>query len=145
MAKVVDLLRSKGSDVHTIRPEQSVLESAREMNLRRVGALVVVNDGRAPMGIVTERDILTRVVAAEMPPSSTTVGDVMTTRLITCSTSTPLEELRDVMRKHRIRHVPVVEEGRLCGMVSIGDLNIAEVKVMSETIKYFEQYIYGNA
>lgn len=144
MSKVVDLLRSKGADVFTIRPTQSVLEAAREMNLRRVGALVVVNDERAPVGIVTERDILTRIVAAELPPASTTVGDVMTTRLITCSTSTPTEELRDAMRKHRIRHVPVVEDGRLCGMVSIGDLNIAEVKVMSETIRYFEQYIYGN-
>lgn len=145
MSKVVDLLRSKGADVYTIRPEQTVLDAAREMNLRRVGALVVTKEDRVPMGIVTERDILTRVVAGELSPASTAVGDVMTSRLISCSTSTPLEELRDAMRRNRIRHVPVIEDGRLCGMVSIGDLNVAEVKVMSETIKYFEQYIYGNA
>ncbi len=143
MTKVVDLLRSKGADVHTIRPEQTVLDAAREMNLRRVGALIVVSSDRTPMGIITERDILMRVVAGELSPSETAVGDVMTTRLITCTTGTPLEELRDAMRRNRIRHMPVLDEGRLCGMVSIGDLNIAEVRVMSETIKYFEQYIYG--
>ena len=143
MSTVVHLLRQKGNDVHTIAPSRTVLEAAREMNLRRIGSLVVVDERLAPLGIITERDILTRIVAAAKDPATTSVGEAMTSRVIKCSTGTPIEELRAVMRRERIRHVPVVEDQRVCGMVSIGDLNTAEVKVMHETIKYFEQYIYG--
>lgn len=143
MSSVVQVLRQKGSAVYTIGPGRTVLEAAREMNIRRIGSLVVVDESNAPLGIITERDILTRIVAAAKDPAETAVGDVMTQRVITCSTNTPLDELRSVMRRERIRHVPVVENQRVCGMVSIGDLNNAEVKVMHETIKYFEQYIYG--
>lgn len=145
MTSVVDVLRSKGDEVHVISPEASVLEAARLMNLKRIGALIVTSAERKPMGIVTERDIMVRVVAAELDPRATTVGDVMTTRLITCRRETPLDELRTLMRSERIRHVPVLEEERVCGVVSIGDLNVAEVRVMSETIRYFEQYIYGGS
>jgi CBS domain-containing protein len=113
------------------------------MNQHRIGSLVVLDDEQAPLGIITERDILTRVVAAARDPAQTPVRDVMTSRLITCSVNTPLDELRSLMRRERIRHVPVVEDKRVCAMISIGDLNTAEVKVMHETIKYFEQYIYG--
>lgn len=158
MAKVIDVLRAKQAgmpragggesdcvEVKTIEPSHTVLEAARRMNEQRIGALVVLDKDRTPIGILTERDLLTRVIAAEVSPAETAVGDVMTTRLITCTPDTPLDDLRTIMRRERIRHVPVVKDGELCGMVSIGDLNMVDVKVLSETIRYFEQYIQGSA
>lgn len=145
MSTVTEVLKQKGASVHTIRADRSALDAARAMNDHRIGSLVAVDETGAPVGIITERDILTRVVAAERSPSATSVASVMTTRMISCAPDTPLDELRALMRKERIRHVPVVNDQRLCGMVSIGDLNMVEVKVMHETIRYFEQYIYGNA
>ena len=140
MHSVSELLRSKGGDVYTIASERSVLEAAREMNVHRVGSLVVLDGGRI-VGIITERDIMIRIVAAERPPAATTVEDAMTANVLVCQRSTSLDELRSTMRQRRIRHVPVVEEGQLIGMVSIGDLNAAETRVLTETIRYLEAYI----
>jgi CBS domain-containing protein len=140
MHSVAELLRHKGAAVQTIGPDRTVLEAAREMNLHRIGSLIVVHDGRV-VGIVTERDILTRVVAAERAPSATKVSDVMTAQVMVCGPSTGLDELRAIMRERRIRHVPVVAEGRLAGMVSIGDLNTAETRNLTQTISYLEAYI----
>jgi CBS domain-containing protein len=143
MPTIADLLQGKGTAVHTIHPSERVLDAARRMNERRVGSLIVV-DEHVPdhvVGIITERDILTRVVAAEKAPATTAVADVMTGRVLTCTGATDIEEVRTVMREKRIRHLPVVNEhGRLCGMVSIGDLNQAHVRVLAETVQYLEMY-----
>ena len=141
MSNVGNLLKSKGRQVVTVEPEASVLHAARLMNTHRIGSVVVVEDGR-PIGMFTERDVLTRVVAAERSPAATRVKDVMTQRVLTCTPDTSLDAVRHTIRAERVRHIPVVEEGKLCGMVSIGDLNTAEVKVLCETIQYLEQYAY---
>lgn len=141
MPTVADLLKSKGSQVFTIDADASVLDAAREMNQRRIGALVVTSDGgRRLAGIFTERDILTRIVAGEKDPKATRMRDVMTADPIVCSPNTDLDQLRAVIREKRIRHIPVVESGQLRGLVSIGDLNQSEVRVLAETIQYLEQY-----
>jgi CBS domain-containing protein len=140
MYSVSELLRSKGGAVHSTAPDRSVLDAARDMNQHRIGALLVIEDGRLA-GIITERDILTRVVAAEKPPAATAVRDVMTAQVLVCEPCTGLDELRSLMRQRRIRHVPVVADGRLQGMVSIGDLNTAEAQNLSQTISYLEAYI----
>lgn len=142
MYQVSELLGLKGSDVATITPAASALDAARAMNERKIGSLVVVDGGRV-VGIITERDILTRIVAAERSPSKTRVQDVMTASPITCRPETPLEELRGIMQQRRVRHVPVLDEGRLSGMVSIGDLNAAEAREMTQTIGYLKAYIAG--
>ncbi len=142
MYQVSELLGLKGSEVATIAPAASALDAARAMNERKIGSLVVVDGGRV-VGIITERDILTRIVAAERSPSKTRVQDVMTAGPITCCPETPLEELRGVMQQRRVRHVPVLDEGRLSGMVSIGDLNAAEAREMTQTIGYLKAYISG--
>lgn len=150
MSIVADILRHKDDEVHCIEPDASVLEAARLMNVHKIGALVVLESADrhkhhepAPVvGIITERDILTRVVAAEAEPARTSVGGVMTTPVITCSPQTTLDELRHVMRQRRIRHVPVTSELGLCGMISIGDLNHAQSHVMEETIRYLETFMY---
>lgn len=143
MYTVAELLKSKGTEVHTIEPGRSVLEAARLMNLHRIGSLVVT-DGQRIVGIITERDILTRVVARERPPSTTPVLEVMTADVLTCEPSTSLSDLRTLMHQRRIRHIPVLDDaGRLAGMVSIGDLNAAKARNLSHTIHYLEAYITG--
>ena len=146
MANVAALLKDKDSRVATVAPDASVLEAAQIMNERHIGSLVVVEGGkskRGPVaGIITERDILTRIVAVSRDPRTTRIREVMTTPVITCDPRATLDELRAVMRSRRIRHVPVIDAGQLAGIVSIGDLNAAEAQVMSETIGYLEQYVY---
>ncbi len=137
---VEEVLRQKGSSVYMIAPGATALDAAARMNEHRIGSLVVVADGSV-VGIVSERDILIRVVASQLPPAETPVSQIMTTPIITCSPATTLDELRGIMRTKRIRHVPVMENDRLAGMISIGDLNMAEAQSMSETIKYLEAYI----
>jgi CBS domain-containing protein len=150
MSTAAEVLRLKGFEVVTIRPENTVLEAAREMNLRRIGALVVVDerggDGaggglRQVVGMFTERDVLMRVVAAERDPRTTRVGDVMTPHVVYCTRRTPLAELKNLMRHRRIRHIPVLDDGRLVGLISIGDLNAFETESLMQTITVLEEYI----
>jgi CBS domain-containing protein len=150
MTTVADVLRHKGYEVATISPGARVLEAAREMNVRRIGALVVVEDGggaaseiaaRTVVGIITERDVMTRLVAAERDPRATEVRDVMTSPVVYCSRGAPVSELKDLMRHRRIRHVPVIDDRTLCGMVSIGDVNAIEAEGLMQTITVLEEYI----
>ncbi len=142
MGTVKDILDHKGSDVHSIGATESVLEAARSMNGHRIGSLAVTLDGRL-VGILTERDILTRVVAEHRDPEATRVAEVMTRDVLTCRPGTKLNEARKVMRERRVRHLPVMEQAELKGMVSIGDLNQAENGVLAETIQSLESYIAG--
>jgi CBS domain-containing protein len=141
MHLVAELLRRKGPQVFSIHPEDSALDAAKKMNQYRIGSLVVTGEGGRTAGIVTERDILTKVVAADRPPATTPVSAIMTEQVLTCTPRTPLDELRHTMRERRIRHVPVVDNGQLVGMASLGDLNVAETQTLSETIGYLEAYI----
>ncbi|MDX9910287.1 MAG: CBS domain-containing protein [Phycisphaerales bacterium] len=128
------------SCVETIRPTDSVLEAARLMNERRIGSLVVMHEHKIA-GIVTERDILTRVVAMQRDPASTPVSVVMTRDVYAAEPGHTIEDLRAAMRNRRIRHVPIVENGQLVGMVSIGDLNAHVHAELAETITSLEAYI----
>lgn len=140
MSTVSDILARKGTDVVTISDGQTVLDAARLMNDRRIGS-VVVQTGGTLAGILSERDILTRVVAAIRDPRSTLVREVMTSPVESCTPNTDLNDLRALMRDKRIRHVPVLDRGVLRGMVSIGDLNAHESERMSVTVESLEAYI----
>ena len=142
MRTVRDVLSKKGPDVAAVCRTASVMEAARLMSDRRIGALVVT-DGENVVGVFTERDLMNRVVAVQRPADVTQVGDVMTSPCACCRPETTLAECRDVMSAKRIRHLPVVEGGRLCGMVSTGDVLAAEAKNQETTIEYLHQYIYG--
>ncbi len=142
MSTVAEILDRKGRFVATVDPQTSVLEAAREMNARRIGALVVTRENRV-LGIFTERDILTRVVVAQLDPAKTEVAQVMTTPVACCRPDTTLAECGSLMTVKRIRHLPVVEEGRLAGIITIGDLTAREVVDHKTTIEYLHQYIYG--
>src|SRR5580692_4828776 len=100
MALVQDILQRKGSHVWTIGPEATVLQAALLMNEHKIGALVVLDQGRIT-GMFTERDVLHRVVAQEREPSRTSVADVMTTEVACCGPDTGVEEARSAMRDRR--------------------------------------------
>jgi CBS domain-containing protein len=121
-------------------PGATVLEAARLMNERGIGSVMVIDKDRLA-GIFTERDVLRRVVAEQRDPAKTKLADVMTSPVACAAPQTTLDEIRQVMRGRRIRHVPVVNRKRVLGMISIGDLNKAEREVQVETIRYLEQYI----
>jgi CBS domain-containing protein len=135
------LIEKKGRDVATVNRTDTVLQVAQEMNRRRIGA-VVVRDGERVVGIFTERDILNRVVAACLPPDKTQVEQVMTSPMAVCRRDTKLAECKSVMSQKRIRHLPVVEEGRLFGMISLGDIMASEVEDKQATIEYLNEYLH---
>lgn len=144
MPNAQSILDRKGTDVATIDRAASVLDAARLMNQRRIGALVVTS-GDNVVGIFTERDILNRVVAAEKAPADTQVSDVMSSPMACCHRETPLSECRSIMTTKRIRHLPVVEEGKLYGLISSGDLLATEVAHQQTTIEYLHEYLYGRS
>lgn len=145
MALVREILAKKGSQVLTIGKEATVLEAAMLMNEHRVGALVVMDQGRC-VGMFTERDVLRRVVGERRDPFSTPIAEVMTTEVVCCTPQTTVEEARGAMMNRRIRHLPVMDgENLLVGLISIGDLNAHQTTSQEQTIHLLHEYLYGRA
>lgn len=142
MSSVRDLLKTKNRDVVTIDCDASVLDAAVKMNEERIGGLVVMQ-GDKIVGIVTERDLMNRVIAARRDPATMSLRDAMTARIACCGPDTTIEECRTVMTKHKVRHLPVVEDDKLIGILSIRDLMALELKAKEETIKYLHDYMTG--
>jgi CBS domain-containing protein len=142
MATVQSILDHKGASVVTIGEGATVLDAARRMNEHHIGALVVTR-GEKVVGIFSERDILNRVVAAQREPSETLIETVMTSPVLVCAPETTREECRAVMREKRVRHLPVVDDGRLVGLVSIGDMYEAVEADQESTIQYLYEYMHG--
>ena len=141
MSTVQSILKDKGEGVVTIASASSALEAAKRMNEQRIGCLVVVDAG-AVVGIVSERDILTRLVAVGKDASKTRVAELMTRDVESCGLDTTILTLRGLMQRKRIRHVPVLDEQqRLRGLVSIGDLNAFEADGLNVRIHVLEEYI----
>ncbi|MFM9030219.1 MAG: CBS domain-containing protein [Opitutaceae bacterium] len=115
------LLRRKGDQVFNVPPEVSILAAVAEMNRHRVGAIVVLSGG-AIAGIFTERDVLCRVLG-RVDPRTTPVSAVMTREVITVSPDATVEEVAKIFTEKRCRLLPVVAEGRLTGLISIGDIS----------------------
>ena len=107
--------------MHHIGPEATVLEAVRAMNAQKIGALLIC-DGGEVLGIFTERDVLTRVLENERDPAATKISEVMSTEVVTVGPSTHVEEAMAVITERRCRHLPVLDDGKLVGLVSIGDL-----------------------
>jgi CBS domain-containing protein len=144
MGRVREILDRKGSHVHTIGPGATVLDAALLMNEHKIGSLVVVESGQV-VGIFTERDVLQRVVASRRDPADTQVAEVMTAEVVCCSPETTLDEARGAMKNRRIRRLPVAIDGRLLGLVSIGDLNAELQASQEQTLFLLTEYIHGRA
>ena len=143
MKNVARLLEDKGSDVWTIEPDASVFRALEVMAEHRVGALVVVEDGDRPVGIVSERDYARKVILLDRGSRDTPVSEIMTSELETVTREQPTNDCMTVMTERRIRHLPVVEEGRLIGIISIGDVVRAVISEQQYMIEQLEGYITG--
>lgn len=142
MHSIRSVLEAKGSNVYSIDPGATVLDAARVMNERHIGALVVT-EGPRLLGIITERDVLNRVVATQLEPNRTFVRDVMSAPVVVCEPEASRSQCRAMMTDRRVRHLPVIDRGKLVGMVSIGDLLKDERREQDETIHYLYEYMHG--
>jgi CBS domain-containing protein len=134
---VKHVLQSKGSFVATIRPDATLTELVDALGEHRIGAMVVSSDGSSIDGIVSERDFIRAFRSSDGLPSfresnlihlgRVKVADIMTRKVRTCSPDTDIDEVMALMTSSRIRHVPVVEDGALIGIVSIGDIVKARI------------------
>ena len=137
---VETILRAKGSAVATIRPGETVRAAVKELISRNVGALVVSEDGETVDGIISERDIVHGLADHGAALLALNVADMMTRRVVTCELSDSVDQLMAEMTNRRIRHFPVVQDGRLCGIVSIGDVvknRLDEVEFEARSMRSF--------
>jgi CBS domain-containing protein len=141
MTTVSEILKRKGSEVVSMGTKDSVLKAARLMNEHGIGGVVVIDQGNM-VGIFTERDILRRVVVEERDPATTSLEDVMTTPVASCRPETDLEECVRAMTGKHIRHLPVVDGDRVCGIVTSGDILAFQVREHEDTIQYLNSYIF---
>ncbi len=141
MSSVTQILATKGRQVTSMESTESVLDAARLMNEKGIGGVPVTESGGI-VGIFTERDILRRVVAECRDPATTTLREVMSERVVTCQPETTLDECVSVMTVKRIRHLPVVSDEGLCGIITAGDLLAFQVKDQAATIRYLKSYTF---
>lgn len=137
------ILEHKGPTVYSAPPETTVVEAVKEMDRHCIGALLVIDHGRI-VGIFTERDVLTRVVAAGLDPNATPIEKVMSRDLTMVASSTTVEEVMTLITNRRFRHLPVVDNGRLVGLVSIGDILRRMVDTHRHEAEQLKQYIAGD-
>ena len=142
MSSVRQLLDGKGREVFSIAPGAAVLEAIRLMAERHVGALLVM-EGEALSGIVSERDYARKVILMGRSSADTPVRDIMTAAVITVQPETPVAKCMQIMTERRVRHLPVIESGRVVGMVSIGDLVKAVIAEQQQHIEQLESYIHS--
>jgi CBS domain-containing protein len=121
MSAIESILDAKGWGVHAIAPDASVIEAVETMCMARVGAVLVM-DGGALLGIFSERDLMARVLLSRRDPIRTLVKDVMTHKTVCIGLGVPPHDAMALMTNRRVRHLPVVRENRIVGIVSIGDL-----------------------
>jgi CBS domain-containing protein len=140
--RIADILRGKGSEVATIEPGASVTELLTQLSERNVGALPVL-DGDRLAGIVSERDVVRRLHASGAALLESRVEDIMTASVTTCAPGDAVVDLARIMTAGRFRHLPVVDGGRLVGIVSIGDLVKARIDLLEAEREQLASYIAG--
>ena len=137
---VKEILRDKGHEVHTIDCGVTLMEVVDELVDCQCGSLVVVDEGKM-VGIITERDILRACAEQHRPLSETPLRDAMKRNLVTTTETTKVSELMGLMTAHRVRHIPVVEDRSLVGIVSIGDVVKAQQSELTAENQFLKDYI----
>ncbi len=140
---ITRILEEKGNAVFRIPVDATVAEAVAEMNRQRIGSLMVMDGGGGVAGIFTERDVLTRVVSSGLDASVTPVRTVMTSDPKRIEADTSVEDAMQIMTNKRVRHLPVFEDGRLVGMVSIGDITRWLLKVNEMEAENLRRYLFG--
>jgi CBS domain-containing protein len=136
------LIQRKGANVHCITPDLTVFDAVAEMNRLRIGAIVVLENGKLA-GIFTERDVLGRVVGAGIDPKAVKVAEVMTRNVITVAPEATVEEVAEMFTEKRCRHLPVVTGGNLVGLISIGDISRWVADHHRAEAEHLKNYIAG--
>jgi CBS domain-containing protein len=140
--KVNDIIAKKGSTVYTGSAFFTIVDALNVLLKHKVGALVIVDNARLPIGIITEKDILYLAFKHENW-RDLTVGDYMTTRLIIGLPDDDVEYIMSLMTLNRFRHVPILDGGKLAGIISIGDIVKAQLKDVKAENRYLSDYIMG--
>ncbi len=134
------ILKAKGRDVQSIRPDATLEEAAQQLSARGVGCLVVMERGGRLSGILSERDIVREIARGGAARLQAKVADCMTKPVHTCSLTDSIDQLMADMTTRRFRHIPVVENGEMIGLVSIGDvvkLRIAEAEMETQAMRAY--------
>jgi CBS domain-containing protein len=139
--RIADVLRTKGSTVATVEPGTTVTELITALAEHNIGAMVVLAPDGSVAGIVSERDVVRRLNDQGAAILGRPVSDIMTASVFTCDPEDSVDSLTVLMTEHRIRHVPVVTDGRLTGIVSIGDVVKSRIQKLEEGQQQLEAYI----
>ncbi len=140
MKTIKEILDTKGRDVSSIGPEETVLEALKLMAEKRLGALVVMQDGKVK-GLFSERDYARKLSLQGRTAEQTKVGEVMTEKVVCATIKRTAEEVMALMTERRVRHIPVIDEKQVVGLVSIGDLVKAVISDQTFVIDQLEKYI----
>ena len=139
--KLKDLLAKKGNVVIQVESDCIIAAAARKMRDNKVGALMVMKNDTLS-GIFTERDLMSRVVAEGLDPEKVQVSEAMTSSIATVPMETPIREAANIMSQNRIRHLPVLEEGKLYGVISVGDILAWKLREQEFTLHQLEDYFF---
>jgi len=139
---IATLLAGKGRALHTVPTTVTVTEAVQKMNQHKIGAMLVLN-GEQLAGIFTERDVLTRVIAASLDPKTTPITKVMSGNVLTVAPEATVQEVMDIFADKRCRHLPVIEQGKLMGLISIGDVSRWVANSHRAEAESLRQYIAG--
>ncbi|MBT2145605.1 MULTISPECIES: CBS domain-containing protein [unclassified Rhodanobacter] len=140
MSQVKHLLQGKGNAIYSIAPDAPVLEAIKHMAEHRIGALLVMH-GEQLVGVMSERDYARKVILQGRSSSQTAVSDIMSGNPLTVGPDTDVFDCMRLCTDSRIRHLPVVQDGKVVGVISIGDLVKAVIDAQAEQIEHLQRYI----
>ncbi len=142
MNNVIDILKVKGKEVYSISPDTTVFDALKILDENNVGALVVIEKEKV-VGIFSERDYARKIILKGRSSIDTKVSELMTKEVITVAPTDPIDKCMTLMSENRIRHLPVIDDGKLDGLISSGDLLTHIIKHQKFQIRELEKYIKG--
>jgi CBS domain-containing protein len=142
--RIQDVIRAKGSDVSTVGPDTTIVDLLSALSERGVGAMVVTSNDDSLVGIVSERDVVRQLHSRGPSMLGGSVQDIMTTDVATCDPHDSIDHIMRLMTERRFRHLPVVKDGQLVGIVSIGDVVKSRIDELVSTTAHLESYISGS-
>ena len=140
MLSVKEILKNKNNEIYAATSQTTVYDAIKLMSEKNIGALPVIDDGRLS-GIFSERDYARKVVLLNRTSQDTLVKDIMTATVITVSPTDSIDDCMEKMSSKRIRHLPVMQDGKMVGLISIGDVVTAIIESQKETINHLQNYI----
>ena len=139
---VATILRDKGSEVVTTTPERTIADTAKLLDEHKIGAVIVLDGDGAAAGVLSERDIVRGIARHGERALSMQVRELMTSEVVVCKPEDTVQEIMALMTVRRVRHVPVVQDGRLSGIISIGDVvkhRLGEIEMEAESLRAYVQ------